>query len=153
MFTQKKLFLTVAILSLLGGFFVRSANSAWEPPSKIPREDVVKISKEILSKPDIEYNMKEDIFRIRVLEMDWDIGVMVYEPKDPSKIPTGPDGKKIGVFLLHGGTGDYKAIDPVARMIVGKFGYKVASMTYPGRLYLLDPSRNWPGDTVNPDNT
>ncbi len=26
-------------------------------------------------------------------------------------------------------------------------------MTYPGRLYLLDPSRNWPGDTIKPDGT
>ncbi len=24
-------------------------------------------------------------------------------------------------------------------------------MTFPGRLYLDDPSRDWPGDTVNPD--
>jgi len=26
-------------------------------------------------------------------------------------------------------------------------------MTFPGRLYLLDPSRDWPGDTLNPDGT
>ena len=41
----------------------------------------------------------------------------------------------------------------LARMICGKFGYKVTSMTYPGRLYLPDPSRDWPGDTVNADGT
>ena len=38
-------------------------------------------------------------------------------------------------------------------MLAGKFGFKVTSMSYPGRLYLLDPSRNWPGDTINPDGT
>jgi len=45
--------------------------------------------------------------------MDWILGSMVYEPADASKIPAGPDGKKVGIFLLHGGTSDYKDLDPV----------------------------------------
>ena len=44
-------------------------------------------------------------------------------------------------------------MDDVACLLTGKFGFKVVSMTYPGRLYLLDPSRNWSGDTINPDGT
>lgn len=123
----------------------------WEPPQEISLEEIIRMSKGVLAMPDITTKTREDIFRMRVLEMDWDIGVMVYEPEDPSKIPTCPDGKKVGFFLLHGGTGDYKSLDPVARMIASKFGMKVANMTFPGRLYLLDPSRDWPADTFNPD--
>jgi hypothetical protein len=123
----------------------------WEPPAEVSREEIIHISHAVVAQPDIKIKRKEDIFRIRVLEMEWDIGVMLYEPEDPSKIPAGPDGKKIGIFMLHGGAGDYRVMEPFALMLAGKFGYKVASMTYPGRLYLLDSSRNWPGDTVYPD--
>ena len=45
------------------------------------------------------------------------------------------------------------ACEPMAPLLASKFGYKVASMTYPGHLYLHDPSRDWPGDTINPDGT
>jgi len=95
--------------------------------------------------------IREDIFRIRALEMDWDIGVVIYAPQDPAKIPTGPDGNKVGVFLLHGGVSDYKSLDCIARLLAEKFGIKVASMTFPGRFYLLDGSRDWPGEVENPD--
>jgi len=125
----------------------------WEAPSEVPREEVVKTSQKVLAMPQIKTKVREDIFRIKALEFNWDIGTMVYEPEDTSKIPTGPDGKKVGIFLLHGGMGDYKSLDPLARMISGRFGFKVASMTFPGRLYLLDPSRDWPADTLNPDDS
>src|SRR3546814_18789162 len=52
---------------------------------------------------------REDIFRIPALGMDWDIGVRVYEPQPSSGITRGADGKKVGIFLLHGGAGDYKS--------------------------------------------
>jgi len=38
-------------------------------------------------------------------------------------------------------------------LIAGKLGYKVVSMTYPGRLYLEAADRKWPGDTIRPDGT
>ena len=123
----------------------------WKAPAEMPREEIVRLSESVLSRPDVSFRAEEDIFRIRVVEMDWDMGAMVYEPRDTSKIPLGPDGKKVGVFLIHGGSGDHRSKDDVARLLVGKFGFKVVSMTYPGRLYLLDPSRDWPGDTINPD--
>jgi len=128
-------------------------SAAWEPPAKVSKEDMVKISKDVLAMPEIKIKNTEDIFRIRAVDMDWDIGVMVYEPEDASKIPNSPDGKKAGIFLLHGGTGDYKSMDRHAKMLSGKFGYKVVSMTFPGRLYLVDASRDWPGDTLYPDDT
>jgi len=40
---------------------------------------------------------------------------------------------------------------PLARLLAGKYGYHVVTMSYPGRLNLNDPSRKWPGDTINAD--
>ena len=132
---------------------MKIVDTIWEPPSNVSREEIIETSQTILAIPDIEVNQKEDIFRIQALGMDWDIGVMVYEPKDSSKIPLGADGKKVGFFLLHGGSGDYRSMEKLALLLTGKMGYKVVSMTFPGRLYLQDSSRNWPGDTIHPDGT
>lgn len=128
-----------------------TAQRSWEPPSVIPREEIVKLHDEVAGMPTIQTQTREDIFRIQALEMAWDIGVVIYEPLDSAKIPGGPDGKKVGVFLIHGGVSDYKSVECVARPLAEKFGIKVASLTYPGRFYLLDPDRNWPDDVENPD--
>jgi hypothetical protein len=128
-----------------------SAEGSWEPPSFISREDVVKLHNEVAALPVIESRTREDIFYVEVLEMAWDIGVVLYEPVDSGKIAVGPDGKQIGVLLIHGGVSDYKSVECVARPLAEKFGFKVASLTYPGRFYLLDSSRDWPGDVENAD--
>ena len=120
---------------------------------RVSRQEVIESSNSVLAMPDISLKAEEIILRIPALEMDWDIGAMVYEPEDTSKIPIGADGKKVGVFLLHGGSGDHRSKDKFARFLTGKFGFKVVSMSYPGRLYLQDPSRDWPGDTMKPDGT
>ena len=117
------------------------------------KPELVEISKRVLAMPDIPFQAHEEIIRIRSLEMDWDIASMVYEPEDSSKVPTGADGKKAGLFLLHGGSSDHRSMDRFARFLVSKFGYKIVSMSYPGRLYLEDESRDWPGDTMNADGT
>ena len=148
--SKKTWFLTALLLFILG---IHSARAEWNPPSTLSRQEIVKTSQTLLAMPDLKLKTWEDLFRIRVLEMDWDIGAMVYEPEDSSKIPLGPDGNKIGVFLLHGGTGDHRSLDGVARLLAGKFGIRVVSMAYPGRLYLLDPSRDWPGEPDNSDGT
>jgi hypothetical protein len=127
------------------------AQTSWEPPSVIPREKIVRFHDEVAAMPTIQNQTREDIFRIQALEMAWDIGGVVYEPLDSAKVPSGPDGKKVGVFLIHGGVSDYKSVECVARPLAEKFGLKVVSLTYPGRFYLLDASRNWPGDVENPD--
>ena len=129
------------------------ATTTWEPPSAISRADVVARSDAVLAAPDIPLVQTEDIFRVQAAGLDWDLGVMVYEPADPARVARGADGKKIGVFLLHGGSGDYKSMEPVAKLYAGKFGHKAVAMTFPGRLYLDDPSRDWPGDTIHPDGT
>ncbi len=125
----------------------------WAPPEFIPREQCIEDSEEVLAMPDIRVKQTEDVFRIRTLGMDWDIGAVVYEPEEPARIPVAPDGKKAGLFLLHGGSGDFKHVERLSRLLAGKFGYKVLAGTFPGRFYLLDPSRDWPGDTIHPDGT
>jgi alpha-beta hydrolase superfamily lysophospholipase len=128
-----------------------TVTSIWEPPALVSFEDVLKLDHEVTAMPYMALEIREDLFRIRALEMEWDIGVLVYEPKDAGQIPTGPDGKKVGVFLLHGGVSDFKSVERIARMLAAKFGIKVASMTFPGRFYFLAPDRDWPGDVESGD--
>ena len=121
----------------------------FEPPERIERADIVGASDDVMAMPDIPFSETETIFRINVADMDWDIGVMIYEPAEAERVPTGADGRKVGVFLIHGGASDWRSVEPLARLLVAKLGYRVASMTYPGRLYLPDPSRDWPGNTIH----
>lgn len=127
------------------------SEKTWRPPYRISREQIIADTEEVLGLPEIAFEETEDVLRIRAADMDWDVGVRVYAPRDPSSIPAGPDGKKIGVFLLHGGEDDWRQLDSMARTLTGKYGYKVVSGTFPGRLYLQHPSRAWPGDTILPD--
>jgi len=127
--------------------------TGWTPPAEYSREEVIAISDRLLAQPDIPLKQTEDIFRIHEVGLDWDMGCMVYEPKDPSQIAIGADGKKIGIFLLHGGSGDYKSMEPIAKLYAGKFGHKAVAMTFPGRHYFDSPTRDWPGDTINKDGT
>jgi hypothetical protein len=126
-------------------------HAEWEPPGAVSRDRILGDSRAVLAMPDIELSVREEIFRIRAMELDWDLGGMIYQPKDASRIPVGPDGRRLGAFLLHGGSSDHRFMDDVARLMASKFGFKVLTMTFPGRLYLKDPSRNWPGDTMNAD--
>jgi hypothetical protein len=132
-------------------FATTATQGQWKPPSTIPKAELVATSNRVMSRPAIPIVVREDIFRIRALEMDWDVGAAVYEPKDPSRIAVGPDGRRIGVFILHGGYGDHREKDDISRLLAEKFGYKVVSMSYPGRLYLHHPSRDWPGLPLEAD--
>lgn len=129
------------------------SEATWSPPEEVTREQCRAESAAVLAMPDIPLKEHEDLFRIQAVGLDWDIGAQIYEPEDPAKICIGADGRKVGVYLLSGGDGDFKTMASVARLLAGKFGMKVATMTYPGRLYLDDPSRHWPGDTINSDGT
>jgi hypothetical protein len=130
----------------------KSMNS-WRPPEFVPKEQCIKDTEEISALPDIPIKSTEDIFRIHVLGMDWDLGMVVHQPADSSKIPHGADGKKAGFFLLHGGSGDFKGIERHAKMLASKFGFRVIAGTFPGRFYFPDASRDWPDDTIHADGT
>jgi hypothetical protein len=136
-----------------GELAMTKTDTLWTPPAFVSRGEIIRLSDNTLGRRDIPFETHEDIFRIHIGGMDWDIGAMIYEPADPSVVPVGADGKRAGVFLLHGGSGDFRQMEKLAHLLVGKFGFKVVSGTFPGRLYLPDPSRDWPGDTVHPDGT
>jgi len=126
-------------------------SKSWEPPEFIARERIIRDTEDVLGMADIPVRKTEDIFRIHTLGLDWDIGVVVYEPADSARITVGPDGKKAGFFLLHGGSGDFKHIERVSLLLASKFGYKVIAGTFPGRFCFPDASRDWPGDTIHAD--
>jgi hypothetical protein len=128
-----------------------TAPSSWEPPAVVCFDEVVKLNDEVSAKQNSPIEISEDIFRIHELAMDWDIGVVRYQPEDKTRIATGPDGKKVGVFLLHGGVSDFKSVDRIAKLLPQKFAIPVATMTFPGRFYFGDANRDWPGDVENPD--
>lgn len=130
-----------------------SVDCDWQPADTWSRERVIEVSTAVLARPSCSVSEKEDIFRIEALGLPWDIGVQVYEPVSPTHVARGADGKCVGIFLLHGGSGDFKSMERFARLFAEKFAFKVVTMTFPGRLYLDDPSRDWPGDTINPDGT
>ena len=126
---------------------------SWEPPATVALAEMLDLDHQVAVLPDRPINIREDIFRVRELEMDWDTGVVIYEPQEPNKISTGLDDKKVGVFLLHGGVSDFKSVERIARLLPAKFGVKVASMTFPGRFYFHDANRDWPGDVENTDSS
>jgi hypothetical protein len=130
-----------------------TTSGSWEPPVRIEKDALVKISDALLAEPDIDFTETEDVFRIHSHGLDWDIGNVVYQPKDPTKIAIGPDGKQLAIFMMHGGASDWRSIERLARTFCGKRGYKVCNMTYPGRFYFDDPEHNWPDDTFHEDGT
>ena len=132
---------------------VTRKSHVWQPPQRLEKHELVAISDAVLGEPDIAFDEREDVFRIRANGLDWDIGNVVYAPEDASRVAVGPDGKKLGIFMTHGGASDWRSIERLARTFCGKRGFKVCSMTYPGRFYFPDPSRDWPGDTFHADGT
>ena len=87
----------------------------WQPPERVSREDTIARSDAVLAKPDIALRQTEDIFRINALGLDWDMGVMVYEPADATQLARGADGNKIGevdeVLGAEAGTATAISID------------------------------------------
>jgi hypothetical protein len=110
-------------------------------------------SDEVLARGELATRETEDVFHVDTVGLRWAIGVRVYEPADEDRIPVGADGRRIGAFFLHGGQDDWRQMEPWARVMARRFGWKVVVGTFPGRLYLESPERNWPGDTVRPDGT
>jgi len=132
-----------------------SLAAAYETPSEVSLEAIKQATSEMLARADIavkgDYGYLEDIIRIDAVGMQWDIGMSVHEPQDPSRITVGADGKKVGIFLLHGGSGHFKSMHRQARILSSKFGYKVVCMSFPGRHAFHTEDRDWPGSNVNDD--
>ena len=152
------LFFVPAIIVISSGPAIAEINSTdgveivsgapWIPVSK---SEIVNLSEEVLAMTDIPVRSREVVHRISALGMDWDIAASVHEPEDPDRIPVGPDGKKIGLFVLHGGGGDHRGKNEFSLFLASKFGYKVVNMSYPGKYNLQSPNGDWPGETMNAD--
>ena len=129
----------------------------YDAPAAVSVADIRSASDAVMARPDIplhgDKGWVEDIIRFEAAGMQWDIGMSVHEPEDPERIARGADGRKIGIFLFHGGSGDFKSMHRQARILAQKFGYKVVSMSYPGRHAFHTESRDWPGDNVRDDGT
>lgn len=132
---------------------LESAKQAGFRPDDVwERDKVVRVSSDLAGADSCTAVQREDVFRLEALGLEWDIGVQVHEPSD-AEIGKGADGNRVGIFLLHGGAGDFKSMERFATLFVEKFRFKVVVMTFPGRLYLDDPARDWPGDTIKEDGT
>ena len=127
------------------------SNIGWEPPTLITREAIVAASDDVLGRADNEVRETSHVFTLHELGLEWDIGYTVYQPLEAQAVPRDASGRSVGFFLLHGGSSDYRFMAPLARLLARKFGYKVTSMTYPGRLNFDAPNHDWPGDTINAD--
>lgn len=132
-----------------------SVSADYQPPGNVEIDAIAAASADVLGRKDIpvrgEKGYVEDIIRIEAAGMQWDIGMSVHEPLDADSTAVGADGKKVGIFLLHGGSGDFKSMHRQARILSQKFGYKVVSMSYPGRHAFHTESRDWPGSNFRDD--
>lgn len=142
-----------ALAAILLCWTLAAAAAGYQPPSDISREQTIADIKAFMDRPDIplqggDRGYVEDIIRIDAVDMKWDIGMSIHQPADPSRIPVGADGRKIGIFLLHGGSGDFKSMHKRANLLARKLGYKVISMSYPGRHAFHTEGRDWPGRNV-----
>ena len=63
-------------------------SKTWTPPDAIARDEVVARSEAVLALADIPLDIREDIFRIEALGLEWDMGVTVYEPRDADRKST-----------------------------------------------------------------
>jgi hypothetical protein len=116
----------------------------WQPPQFISREQCIKDTEEILGKPDLQLKQTEDVFRVNVLGMEWDLGMMVYEPDHAGRIPTGADGKKAGFFLLHGGSGDFRGIERIPSSSPISLDSKLSPGLFPGDSIFPTPTEIGP---------
>jgi hypothetical protein len=130
-----------------------TSRESWQPAPVWPREQVVAASDSVLALPRGPVAISEDVFRLERLGLEWDIGAQVWTPQRPEGIARGADGRQVGVFLTHGGSGDFKSMQAFAALFAERFGFKVVVFTFPGRLYLDDASRDWPDDTIRADGT
>jgi pimeloyl-ACP methyl ester carboxylesterase len=125
----------------------------YQPPADVSEQETIDMIESFMNRPDIpletdDRGYVEDIIRVEAVDMEWDIGMSIHQPEDPERIPTDADGQKVGILLLHGGSGDFKSMHEQADLLARKLGYKVVSMSFPGRHAFHTEGRDWPGRNV-----
>lgn len=106
------------------------------------------MSADVLGRPDIPYERRDEYFRIDCAGMAWDVAGWLYTP-EPNRVLHGPDGRAVGALLLHGGGSDHRFLDNIARLLAGKLGIKALALTYPGHWYYDSPDHEWPGEPLD----
>ena len=92
--------------------------SEWQPPERVSREETIARSDAVLAqaRPAAARRPRTSSASTRSGSTGtW--ASRVYEPADAAQVARGADGKKIGIFLLHGGSGDYKSMEPMAQAV------------------------------------
>ena len=89
---MKKQFLSTGLALTYFAFNSLIVQAESRPPSEIDRAKIIEMSQQVLNLPDMKVKEKEDVFRIQVLGLDWDVAGKVYEPEKSSNIPTDPNG-------------------------------------------------------------
>ena len=69
-------------------------NASWEPPAVVSLDRNAQSQRQVTTMPVRRFDISEDIFRIDELDMDWDIGVVVYEPQRRRNSPPAPTARK-----------------------------------------------------------
>lgn len=127
------------------------AVTEWAPPAVVEQPDMVAQSERLLGGEGHRIAQRDEVLTVSALDLEWEIATTVVEPADPTSVARGADGRKVGIFLLHGGLGDHREKIAMARFLAERFGYRVSLMSYPGRYYFPDPDGRWPGDTIGAD--
>lgn len=120
-------------------------------PGSVGPDEIRMRSERVLARPRRPVERTFDVFRFEELGLQWDLGVAIYEPIEESHRARFADGRRIGLFLLHGGSGDFKDVEELSLLYAERFGYRVVAGTFPGRFAFEDPDAGWPGDTIRAD--
>src|SRR5262249_11317915 len=84
-------------------------NKSWQPPEFVSREQCIRDTEEVLAMPDIPIKQTEDIFRINVLGLDWDLGMVCTSRRTRSEFQSEPTAKKPASFCSTVAQGISKA--------------------------------------------
>jgi len=101
------------------------------PPARFGREHLVRISEQVLAKPEAEIAGHEEILAVEAGDLEWDAVAIAREPKDPQRVSLAPDVRRSAsrcpiAESLTGARGGHPA-----RLIARKRGAKVVNMTFP----------------------
>lgn len=121
---------------------------SYTPPEVLTIGELIDVSESVLSQPDIPVVTTDEEFRVDCAGLGWDIAGQIFAP-DESRALRGNDGRKVGIFLLHGGGSDHRNMANLASLLATKFGIKAVTVTFPGHWYWSGETHDWPGEPTN----
>lgn len=119
-----------------------------EPICEVDAAGLAAASADVLGRPDVPYDRRDEHFRIECAGMPWDVAGALYAPRTGHEL-RGADGRAVGALLLHGGGSDHRFLDNLATILAGKLGIKTLTLTYPGHWYFDSDDHEWPGEPLD----